>query len=66
MIVGGALQRISIRTRPSVVVTGTQRIANPRLVGKVTWKPFPGVWGITSLPIDFDPVPSQPAQVKQL
>jgi cytochrome P450 len=31
-----------------------QRIANPRLVGDVTWKPFPGVWGITSLPIEFD------------
>jgi len=35
-----------------------QRIANPRLVGDVTWKPFPGVWGITSLPIEFDPIPS--------
>lgn len=33
-----------------------QRIANPRLAGEVTWKPFPGVWGITSLPIEFDPV----------
>ncbi len=38
-----------------------QRIANPRLVGTVTWKPFPGVWGITSLPIEFDPVPSEAA-----
>ena len=32
-----------------------QRIRNPRLVGKVNWKLFPGVWGITSLPIEFDP-----------
>ena len=32
-----------------------QRIANPRLAGEVKWKPFPGVWGITSLPITFDP-----------
>ena len=32
-----------------------QRLANPRLAGEVTWKPFPGVWGITSLPIAFDP-----------
>ncbi len=30
------------------------RLRNPRLVGEVTWKPFPGVWGITSLPIEFD------------
>lgn len=32
-----------------------QRIARPRLAGAVQWKPFPGVWGITSLPITFDP-----------
>lgn len=32
-----------------------KRIINPRLTGEVTWKPFPGVWGITSLPIEFDP-----------
>jgi cytochrome P450 len=31
-----------------------QRIANPRLVGEVNWKLFPGSWGITSLPIAFD------------
>lgn len=31
-----------------------QRIANPRIAGDITWKPFPGVWGITSLPIAFD------------
>ena len=39
-----------------------QRITNPRLVGEVRWKPFPGVWGITSLPIEFDPAaPGLPA-----
>ena len=32
-----------------------RRITNPRLVGDVHWKPFPGVWGITQLPIAFDP-----------
>jgi len=31
-----------------------QRIVNPRINGEVTWKPFPGVWGITALPIEFD------------
>jgi cytochrome P450 len=30
-----------------------RRIAEPRLAGEVTWKLFPGVWGITSLPIVF-------------
>lgn len=39
-----------------------QRITNPRLAGKVTWKAFPGVWGITSLPIEFDSAPAD-AQV---
>jgi cytochrome P450 len=28
-----------------------QRIIDPQLVGEVKWKLFPGVWGITSLPI---------------
>ena len=32
-----------------------RRLTNPRLVGDVAWKLFPGVWGITSLPIAFDP-----------
>jgi cytochrome P450 len=37
-----------------------QRITNPRLAGEVTWRPFPGVWGIKSLPIAFDPAPARP------
>lgn len=33
-----------------------QRIANPRLAGDVTWRPFrSGAWGIRSLPIEFEP-----------
>lgn len=32
-----------------------QRITKPRLAGGVSWRPFPGVWGIKSLPIEFDP-----------
>jgi len=32
-----------------------QRITKPRLAGEVTWRPFPGVWGIRSLPIAFAP-----------
>jgi cytochrome P450 len=32
-----------------------QRITNPRLAGEVTWRPFPGTWGIRSLPIVFGP-----------
>ncbi|MBW8785463.1 MAG: cytochrome P450, partial [Novosphingobium sp.] len=31
------------------------RVTQPRLAGPVQWKPFPGVWGITSLPIRFEP-----------
>jgi cytochrome P450 len=34
-----------------------QRILRPRLAGEITWRPFPGVWGIKSLPIAFDPAP---------
>ena len=32
-----------------------QRIRNPRLAGKVEWRPFLGVWGLETLPIEFDP-----------
>ena len=31
-----------------------QRIRNPRLAGEIGWRPFPGVWGINGLPIEFD------------
>ncbi len=37
-----------------------QRVTNPRLAGEVTWRPFPGVWGIKTLPIEFDPAPRRP------
>src|SRR4030095_13448008 len=29
----------------------TQRLKRPRLAGEVTWRRFPGVWGIESLPL---------------
>jgi cytochrome P450 len=38
-----------------------QRIASPRLTGEVSWRGFPGVWGIRSLPIEFDAVPAEMA-----
>jgi cytochrome P450 len=37
-----------------------QRITNPRPAGEAQWRPFPGVWGLTSLPIAFDPAPRRP------
>jgi cytochrome P450 len=37
-----------------------QRITRPTLAGEVTWRPFPGVWGIRSLPIRFEPAPAPP------
>jgi len=41
-----------------------QRIRNPRLAGEVKWRPFLGTWGISTLPIEFDPAPArQPAAV---
>jgi cytochrome P450 len=32
-----------------------QRMVDPRPVGEVGWRPFPGVWGIRGLPIAFTP-----------
>ncbi len=31
-----------------------QRIRHPRLAGKFGWRPFPGIWGLKGLPIEFD------------
>jgi cytochrome P450 len=31
-----------------------RRFRNPRLAGPIGWRPFPGVWGIRGLPIEFD------------
>lgn len=31
-----------------------QRLKNPRLTGEPGWRPFPGVWGVAGLPIEFD------------
>lgn len=30
-----------------------QRIRNPRLAGKVGWRPYPGTWGLRGLSIEF-------------
>ncbi len=38
-----------------------QRLTNPRLAGEPKWRTFAGVWGIKSLPIEFDPAPASNA-----
>ena len=30
-----------------------QRIKNPKVAGEVTYRPFPGIWGLESLPLKF-------------
>jgi cytochrome P450 len=32
-----------------------QRLKDPQVVGEVTWRRFPGVWGLETLPIRFTP-----------
>ena len=32
-----------------------QRIRGPKVAGKVNWRPFPGIWGLKGLPIEFTP-----------
>jgi len=34
-----------------------QRIKHPRLTGAYGYRPFPGVWGLKGLPIEFTPAP---------
>lgn len=39
-----------------------QRIRRPRIAGSYEWRPFPGVWGLRGLPIEFEPAPAPPAK----
>ncbi len=32
-----------------------RRLKNPVLAGDIAWRPFPGVWGIRTLPVAFEP-----------
>jgi cytochrome P450 len=32
-----------------------QRVRNPRLAGEIAWRPFLGIWGLETLPIEFEP-----------
>jgi cytochrome P450 len=32
-----------------------QRLRNPHLAGEIGWRPFPGIWGLKGLPIEFTP-----------
>ena len=32
-----------------------QRMKNPKLVGDIGWRPYPGTWGLKGLPIEFTP-----------
>jgi cytochrome P450 len=54
MCLGQYLARAQIQEGIHLIA---QRITKPRLAGEVTWRPFPGVWGIRSLPIAFEPGP---------
>jgi cytochrome P450 len=36
-----------------------QRLKNPKLVGPIGWRPFPGTWGMKGLPIEFSPAPAR-------
>ena len=32
-----------------------RRVRNPRLTGEIAWRPFLGIWGLETLPIEFEP-----------
>jgi cytochrome P450 len=38
-----------------------QRMTEPKAAGEIGWRPFPGVWGIRGLPIEFTPAPGRAA-----
>lgn len=32
-----------------------QRLRKPRVAGEITWRPYLGIWGVRTLPIQFEP-----------
>ncbi|MBW8753954.1 MAG: cytochrome P450 [Sphingomonadales bacterium] len=32
-----------------------QRIQQPKVAGEIGWRPFPGIWGLKGLPLEFTP-----------
>lgn len=36
-----------------------QRITRPKLAGEISFRPFPGVWGLRGLPIEFEQSPAR-------
>ncbi|TAL02281.1 MAG: cytochrome P450 [Rhodospirillaceae bacterium] len=60
MCLGQHLAKIQIEEGIHVIA---QRITKPKLAGEVTWRPFTGVWGIRTLPIEFVPAPAQVHEV---
>jgi cytochrome P450 len=41
-----------------------QRITKPRSRGPLGWRPFPGVWGIRGLPIEFEPAEARVSEAQ--
>jgi cytochrome P450 len=39
-----------------------RRIRRPKLAGEYRWRPFPGVWGLHGLPIEFEPAKAYETQ----
>jgi len=37
-----------------------QRMHNPRINGKIGWRPYPGTWGMRGLPLEFTPAAPLP------
>jgi cytochrome P450 len=41
-----------------------RRITKPRSTGPLGWRPFPGVWGIRGLPIEFEPADARTSEAE--
>lgn len=52
MCIGQYIARAELQEALHLV---TQRIREPRVTGPDVWRPFPGIWGLRTLPITFTP-----------
>jgi cytochrome P450 len=57
MCIGQHIARVQIQEGLHQIA---KRIRNPRLTGKVGWRPFASTWGLQGLPLAFTPGPKQP------
>lgn len=57
LCLGQYIARAQLEEGLHLIAQRLQRLQRPRRSGHLSWRPFPGVWGIKGLPLSFDVAP---------